>query len=75
MLAKELAALKAMKLEEKLALLKKYNPQEFYRQDQFVDACDTTDAFCFAKIMQVNPQQGNFSVNFDGWSSKWDLVS
>ncbi len=43
-----------MSLENKLALLKKYVPQDFYKLGHFVDACDTTDQFCFAKIMQIN---------------------
>jgi hypothetical protein len=50
----ELAAIKAMSLENKLTLLKKYVPQDFYKLGHFVDACDTTDQFCFAKIMQIN---------------------
>jgi hypothetical protein len=54
-LAQELAAIKAMTLENKLALLKKYVPQDYYKLNHFIDACDTTDAFCFAKIMQIKP--------------------
>lgn len=64
-----------MSLENKISLLKKYVPQDYYKVGAFVDACDTTDAFCFAKIMQINASQGNVCVNFDGWSNKWDLVS
>lgn len=64
-----------MSLDNKIALLKKYVPQDYFKVGSFVDACDTTDAFCFAKIMQINPAQGNLQVNFDGWSNKWDLVS
>lgn len=74
-LAQELAAIKAMTLEQKLALLKKYVPQEHYKLNHFIDACDSTDAFCFARIMQISQAQGNLQVNFDGWSNKWDLVS
>jgi len=43
-----------MSLENKLALLKKYVPQDNYKEGHFIDACDTTDSFCFAKIMQIN---------------------
>jgi len=25
--------------------------------------------------MQINSNLGNIQVNFDGWSSKWDIVS
>ena len=50
-LRKELETLKQLSSEEKLAFLKKYNPTEFYKIEHFVDACDTTDAFCLAKII------------------------
>ena len=72
-LRQEIESFKQLSLDEKLALLKKYNAVDFYKQDHFIDACDTTDAFCLAKIMQINGS--NIQVNFDGWSSKWDLVS
>ena len=64
-----------MSLENKLALLKKYVPQDYYKLGHFIDACDSTEAFCFARIIQINHDQGNLLVNFDGWSNKWDLVS
>jgi len=43
-----------MSLEEKLALLKKYNSLDYYKKDQYVDAQDTTDVFCLAKIYEVS---------------------
>lgn len=57
-LAQELAAIKAMTFEQKMALLKKYVPQDYYKLNHFIDAQDSTDSFCFAKIMQINEAQG-----------------
>ena len=72
-LKEELDSLKQLSLEDKIALLKKFDPAENYKVGSFVDATDTTDTYCLAHITQINGV--NLQVNFDGWSNKWDLVS
>ena len=62
-----------MTIEQKKKELENYNPQDFYTKGAFVDAQDTTNVHIMAKIVAAS--QNDISVNFDGWSSKWDIVS
>lgn len=49
-LREQLDGLKQLSLEDKIALLKKFDPAENYIVGHFVDAADTTDSFCLALI-------------------------
>jgi hypothetical protein len=50
-LKEELDILKKLSFEDKIALLKKFDPAENYKVGHFVDAADTTDSFCLARII------------------------
>jgi hypothetical protein len=62
-----------MPLEKKLEILRKYNPTDYYEEGRFIDAQDTVNSWCLAQI--VNVDNKNLNIHFDGWSSRWDVVS
>lgn len=61
-----------MSLDKKIEILKKYNPADYYKEGTWIDAQDTVNAWCLAKIMQIENRSVN--VHFDGWSNRWDVV-
>jgi hypothetical protein len=63
-----------MTLEKKLEALKKYNYYENYDEGRFIDAQDSVNLWCLGQIAQFTDSK-TMRVHFDGWSSKWDLVS
>lgn len=62
-----------MPLEKKLEVLKKYNPYEKYDDGRFIDAQDSVNTWCLGQITEVEGK--NIRIHFDGWSTKWDVVS
>lgn len=62
-----------MPLDKKLEVLRKYNPYEYYNEGRFIDAQDTVNTWCLAKVVEVD--QKMLRIHYDGWSSKWDIVS
>ena len=64
---------KTMTLEQKKKVLDAYVPQDYFTKGAYIDAQDTTNIFIMAKIICATP--GDITVNFDGWSEKWDAVS
>jgi len=69
--AAEVAALNAMTLDEKKGLLDKYAYMDYFTKGSFIDAQDTTSAWCLAKIAEVKGNE--LLVNYDGWSNKWNV--
>ena len=39
---------------------------------KFIDAKDTVNAWCMAKVIQQDSQKSAIKVRYDGWSEKWD---
>lgn len=60
-------------LEKKLEALKKHNYYDNYNEGRFIDAQDSVNTWCLSQIVEVD--QRLLKVHFDGWSSKWDVVS
>ena len=65
--------METLSLDKKLELAKKINYYDQYEQGRFIDAMDTVNQWCLAEIVQVD--QRTLTIHFDGWSSKWDIVS
>ena len=63
-----------MPLEKKLEVLKKHNQYENYSEDRFIDAQDTVNTWCLGQISQIIDSK-NVKIHYDGWSTKWDMVS
>lgn len=63
-----------MTLEKKLEALKKHNQYEGYDDGRFIDAQDTVNTWCLGQICQVIDAK-TIKVHYDGWSTKWDVVS
>lgn len=59
-----------MTLEEKLQALKEFQLSDFIYEGCWLDVQDTTSKFCVAKVIGI--ENGWLSVNFDGWSHKFD---
>ena len=62
-----------MNLDKKLEVLKKHNYYDNYNDGRFIDAQDTVNTWCLGQIVEVD--QRMLRVHYDGWSSKWDMVS
>ncbi len=62
-----------MPLDKKLEALRKHNHLDNYNEGRFIDAQDTVNMWCLGKIVEV--ENRNVKVHYDGWSSKWDMVS
>lgn len=60
-------------LDKKLEALKKHNHYENFNEGRFIDAQDTVNTWCLGKIVEVD--QRLLRIHYDGWSSKWDIVS
>lgn len=54
-------------------MLDAYVPAEHYTKGAYIDAQDTTNVFIMAKVREASNSE--ISVNFDGWSEKWNYVS
>jgi hypothetical protein len=61
-------------LDKKLEQLKKYNIYDGYDEGRFIDAQDTVNTWCLGQISSKIDAK-NIKVHFDGWSTKWDIVS
>jgi hypothetical protein len=61
-------------LEKKLEALKKHNYYTGYDEGRFIDAQDTVNTWCLGQISQIIDAK-NIKVHYDGWSTKWDMVS
>ena len=59
-----------MTLEQKKKALDSYVAADFYTKGSYVDAQDTTSAFIMAKV--VHATASDVTVNYDGWSEKWN---
>lgn len=71
--AQECAQFKTMTLDQKKKVLDAYNPSDYYTKGCFLDAQDTTNCFIMAKVVQATGT--DVTVNYDGWSEKWNYVS
>jgi hypothetical protein len=60
-------------LDKKLEVLKKYNALDYFEEGRFIDAQDSVNSWCLGEVVSVD--QRNLSIHFDGWSSRWDVVS
>ena len=60
-------------LEKKLEVLRKHNQYENYDLERFIDAQDSVNTWCLGQISEVD--QRTVRIHFDGWSTKWDIVS
>ena len=60
-------------LDKKLEQLKKYSYIDYYDEGRYIDAQDTVNTWCLGQVVQVIEK--TVRVHYDGWSSKWDLVS
>jgi hypothetical protein len=67
------ARVEDMTLEEKLKVLKKYNPMDKYYEGAFIDSQDTVTNWCLAQVIAIDGKDLN--IHFDGWPHKWDEVS
>jgi hypothetical protein len=63
-----------MPLEKKLEVLKKHNQYHGYDEGRFIDAQDTVNTWCLGHISQIIDAK-TIKVHYDGWSTKWDIVS
>ena len=61
-------------MDKKLEYLKKYNYLTGYDEGRFIDAQDSVNTWCLSSICQIIDPK-NIKVHYDGWSSKWDMVS
>ena len=61
-------------LDKKLEVLKKHNYYNGYDEGRFIDAQDTVNTWCLGQISQIIDPK-NIKVHYDGWSTKWDMVS
>lgn len=62
-----------MNIEQKSKLVKDFNLFHYLYKGAYIDAMDTTNKYLVA---QITEKDENFlSVNFDGWSHKFDQVS
>ena len=59
-------------LLQSINAIKTYNPKIAYVTDNYVDAYDSNFTWRVAKILQVKGEIA--TVNFDGWSNKWNEV-
>ena len=69
----EHAKVEDLPLDKKLEVLRKYNPYDYYEENRYIDAQDTVNSWCLGQIVQVDNKSLN--IHFDGWSSRWDIVS
>lgn len=69
----ETVRIEDLPLEKKLEALKKHNFYDNYNEGRFIDAQDSVNTWCLSQIVEVD--QRMLKVHFDGWSSKWDVVS
>lgn len=60
-------------LEESLKNLKTYVASEYYHENSYVDAFDSFSTWRVGKILKIKDRVA--TVNFDGWSHKWDEVT
>ena len=60
-------------LDKKLEALKKHNYFDNFNEGRYIDAQDTVNTWCLGQIVEVD--QRIIKVHYDGWSSKWDMVS
>lgn len=63
----------ANSLTQSINALKSYNPKAFYQVDSYVDVLDSFSTWRVAKILSIKDDVA--SVNFDGWTSRWNEVS
>ncbi len=54
---------------------KKVDIREFLILNKYLDARDSVDTWRVAQILDINYEDSIITINFDGWSHKWDEVS
>jgi len=59
-------------LVDRVKLAESYQFSELISPGSFIDAKDTVDNWCVATVTKV--QNGEVTVNYDGWSHKYDFV-
>ncbi len=72
-MVQEQVKIEDLPLEKKLEFAKKIQYIDFYDVGKYVDGMDTVNSWCLADITHMDNR--NMTLHFDGWSSKWDIVS
>jgi len=57
-------------LKDRLERAQKYNIYEHIKEGYWIDAVDTIQQWCLAKIVDVTER--SVKVHYDGWPSRWD---
>ena len=60
-------------LQSSLNALRTINFRNLYTVSSYVDALDSYSTWRVSKILDINSEYA--TVNFDGWSHKWDEVN
>ncbi|CAG9317591.1 USP34_6 [Blepharisma stoltei] len=50
------------------------NINQAFKPGVFIDAKDTMNAWCVARIIEFYPERNAILIRYDGWSEKWDAT-